>query len=283
MPTCLAPAKINLALHVIGQRPDGMHLLDTVAVFADIGDMVSADPAERLTLAIEGPLAAHAPIGSENLIIRAAECLRRHTRAKAGAALRLTKHLPSGAGFGGGSADAAAALLALNELWQTGMARSALAAIGVELGADIPMCVSGAALRARGIGEVIDPISGWPPLPMVLIWPGAAVPTGAIFSALEERVNEPLPPIFRLETVAGVATWLAGQRNDLQHAAVQVAPVIHAGLEALRAAPGCLLARMSGSGSGCFGLFASTELSRAVASRIASAEPSWWVCATVGR
>ena len=147
-----APAKINLALHVLGRRPDGFHELDTLAVFADIGDWVGVDVADDLTLSLSGPFATHAPAGSENLALRAAALLKETTGYVGGAALALEKNLPAGAGLGGGSADAAAVLQALNYFWCLGLEPHDLFALGSKLGADVPMCLHRFALRARGSG-----------------------------------------------------------------------------------------------------------------------------------
>ncbi|MYZ49819.1 4-(cytidine 5'-diphospho)-2-C-methyl-D-erythritol kinase, partial [Propylenella binzhouense] len=172
----IAPAKINLALHVTGRRPDGYHALDTLAVFASEGDRLAVGPAgDRLALTVEGPFSALAPAGEDNLVIRAARSLAAALGRPAEAAIRLEKNLPAGAGFGGGSADAAAALLALNDLWAAALPGEELAALALGLGADVPMCLAGRALRARGVGERLAALGSWPALPVVLVWPGRTV------------------------------------------------------------------------------------------------------------
>lgn len=272
-----AAAKINLALHVVGRRADGYHLLDSLAVFADVGDRVTLAPAEGLDLAVSGRFAAHAPADPTDLSWRAAEAFFAHVGRPLSAAIRVEKELPAGAGLGGGSADAAAVLAGLNELCDTGVAPETLRAIGLRLGADVPMCLAGRALRAGGVGEEIDFVGGWPPLPMVLVWPARGVSTAAVFKALERRDNPPLTKPPAGGTPADIALWLAGCRNDLEAPARAVAPEIDAVLKALRATPACLLARMSGSGSACFGLYSDLAAAEAAAATIAAAEPAWWV------
>ena len=279
----LAPAKINLALHILGRRPDGYHELDTVAVFADIGDRISVRSADRLSLSVCGPLASHAPPGADNLVLRAAAALQEHAGHRGGAEIRLEKHLPSGAGLGGGSADAAAVLDGLNTLWELGASRDELCAVGVALGADVPMCTAARALRARGTGERIDPIEGWPALPLVLVWPGRAVSTAAAFAGLGCRENAPLPDVPRAASAAELAGWLMTCRNDLEGPAMCLAPEIGEALGALRASAGCLFARMSGSGAGCVGLYAGMAEARAAAASIGSARQTWWTAAALAR
>jgi 4-diphosphocytidyl-2-C-methyl-D-erythritol kinase len=277
-----APLKINLALHVTARRGDGYHDLDTLAVFARTGDTVRVAAAGGLRLTVEGPLAHHAPQGPHNLVFRAAETLLAHAGGRTGAAITLEKCVPAGAGFGGGSSDAAATLLALNDWWGLHLAQPELARLGAEIGADVPMCLTTRALRARGVGDVIDPIEGWPELPMVLVWPGIGLSTPQVFAGLRRRENPPLPPIPASPTVRRAAEWLASTRNDLEDAAIAAAPVVGKALDRLRAT-GCLLARMSGSGSGCFALYASEGEAEAAAAEIAGREPGWWVMPTIAR
>ena len=287
-----APAKVNLALHVVGRRADGYHLLDSIAVFADCADVIAVGPAEKLSLAVTGPFASHAPADRSDLAWRAAEAFCAHIGRAPTVRIRVEKNIPAGAGLGGGSADAAAVLLALNEFFEAGIPTAELALIGLGLGADVPMCLCGRALRARGVGEDIAPIEGWPPLPLVLIWPGRAVPTTEVFAALAERDNAPLPeppavpppaPSPSAMAVADVAVWLARCRNDLEAPALKIAPEIGDVLAALRGTEGCLLARMSGSGSACFGLYAEAAEAKAAAARITTARQDSWVRATIGR
>jgi 4-diphosphocytidyl-2-C-methyl-D-erythritol kinase len=276
-----APAKINLALHVTGRRADGYHLLDSIAVFADIGDRIAIAPAAKLALTLSGPFAEHAPGDANDLAFRAATAFFEHTGLSPAVTIGVEKNIPAGAGLGGGSADAAAVLAGLNRHCDAGVPADALKAFGLKLGADVPMCLAGRALRARGIGEIIEPLQGWPPLPLVLVWPRRTVSTAEVFKTLARRDNAPLPePPFTPTSIQGIAAWLAGCRNDLEPAACALAPEIGAVLEALRRTKGCLLARMSGSGSACFGLYAGSDAADAAAAKITASNPDWWVRAT---
>lgn len=288
----IAPAKINLALHVTGRRADGYHRLDTLVVHGVAADTVSARPLDvpadapdapvRLDLAITGPFAAGLDAGPDNLVLRAARRVeaeaRRLGRPPHPLALTLEKRLPIASGIGGGSADAAATLRLLNRLWGLGLSLDRLAEIALPLGADLPMCVHGRALRARGVGEAIDPLPAPPPLAMVLVNPGVAVATPAVFRALDRRDNPGLPdPAAAFADADALLSFLAATRNDLEAAAITIAPVIGDVLATLRAAPGCRLARMSGSGATCFAIFADEAAARAAVA--APAERGWWAVA----
>jgi 4-diphosphocytidyl-2-C-methyl-D-erythritol kinase len=278
-----APAKVNLALHVTGRRADGYHFLDSIAVFADIGDRVEIAQADRLTLSVNGPFGTHAPGDESDLAHRAATAFFEHTRIAPRAEIQIEKNIPAGAGLGGGSADAAAVLAGLNRAYDAGLPGRTLRALGLRLGADVPMCIAGHALRARGIGEEIEPLRGWPALPLVLVWPGRAVSTADVFWTLTRRDNPPLGEPPKGSTLDTVAAYLAAARNDLELTALAIAPEIGEVLARLRATPGCLLARMSGSGSACFGLYADMHDAKAGAKQLRSERPDWWITATVAR
>ena len=278
-----AAAKINLALHVLCRRADSYHEIDTVAVFADVGDTVAVTAADDLSLDIAGPFGFHAPAGADNLVLRAARLLKERTGFAGGAAIRLTKNVPAGAGFGGGSADAAAGLHALSEAWGLSLGIEEMLRVGGALGADVPMCLVARALRARGVGEHIERIDSWPGLPLVLVWPGMPVATSAVFSSLSRHEGAPLPEPWPAEAPAVLARWLRKCRNDLQEPALALAPEIGDALEALQATQGCLIARMSGSGSGCFGLYADRAGAEAAAIALRKTRPGSWVTATLAR
>ena len=278
-----AAAKVNLALHVVGRRADSYHLLDSVAVFADFGDSLEIEPAEELSLSVSGPFAAHAPGERSDLVWRAAEAFAAHAGVSSAASIRVCKEIPSGAGLGGGSADAAAVLAALNARLDKPVDAKALRSLGLTLGADVPMCLVGQALRARGVGEEIDVFNDWPPLPMVLVWPGGSVFTAEVFATLGSRDNPPLPDPPAAPSVGAVSDWVAACRNDLEAPALKVAPEIGDVLSALRGTPGCSVARMSGSGSASFGLYAEHAQAEAAAARLSAAHPRWWVRATLAR
>ncbi|KNG94087.1 4-(cytidine 5'-diphospho)-2-C-methyl-D-erythritol kinase [Pseudaestuariivita atlantica] len=256
-----APAKINLTLHVTGQRADGYHLLDSLVVFAGIGDTLTATPAADWSLSVTGPMAAGVPTGDDNLVLRAARMATDRPHA-----FTLDKHLPAAAGIGGGSADAAAAIRLCG-----GDGQGAVA-----LGADIPVCLAGPGpVRMRGVGEVIDPLPNLPPLWVVLVNPRVTVSTPAVFKSLTEKTNPPMPPdIPRFPTAGPVIAWLKRQRNDLAAPAMQHAPVISDVLAALSPAP---FAAMSGSGATCFGLCMTENAAARLASDITRAHPAWWV------
>lgn len=270
----LAPAKVNLTLHVTGQRADGYHLLDSLVVFADMGDWLDVSlggPALRVT----GPMAAGVPVDGRNLVQKAAALMGVEAR------IDLEKHLPAAAGIGGGSSDAAAVLRALAAL--TGQE---VPDAGLSLGADVPVCLLGRAARMRGIGEVVQPVADWPPLAAVLVNPGVEVPTGAVFQGLARKDNPgmealPVPGDLFGDLRGGLLAWLRRQRNDLEAPARAVQPVISEVLGAISGQPGCDLARMSGSGATCFGLFPN----RGAADRAAAAlsRPGWWVRAVALR
>jgi 4-diphosphocytidyl-2-C-methyl-D-erythritol kinase len=281
-----APAKINLTLHVTGRRDDGYHLLDSLVTFADVGDELLVAPGRGgLTLTVRGPEAAGVPADATNLALRAAAILS----GGEGAALDLVKNLPAASGIGGGSADAAAALRAIMAL--KGIGREALATRSVDLGAraaeilslgaDVPMCLFPRPLRARGIGERVDG-AALPGVAAVLVNPRLPVPTPEVFRALDRRDNAPMPevlPVFG--NAAALAAWLAGQRNDLEGAAIRVQPVVATVLAAIGATGGCLLARMSGSGATCFGLYSGPAEAARAAARLRAERPGWWVAETV--
>ena len=264
-----APAKINLALHVTGQRADGYHLLDSVVVFAGVGDWVTAAPADRLSLTVTGPQGAGLS-GDDNLVLRAARCLG------IDAAVVLEKHLPVASGIGGGSADAAAALRVLAAM--AGVALPDAAAV-LALGADVPVCLAGVPVRMQGVGEVLTALPALPECHVVLVNPGVAVATPAVFKALPNKDNPAISAMPACGSAAELAAWLRDQRNDLEAPAMDLAPVIGEVKAALAARPGCLLARMSGSGATCFGLFASAELAKAAAGILRADAPAWWVAA----
>ncbi|MCK5748827.1 MAG: 4-(cytidine 5'-diphospho)-2-C-methyl-D-erythritol kinase [Oricola sp.] len=280
-----APAKINLALHVTGQRADGYHTLETIAVFANIGDRITAEPADRDVFEITGPEAA--ALGREdpnrNLVIRARNLLR-SLLADAGTdappvALTLEKHLPAGSGIGGGSADAAATLRALIALWDCREISDQLDRHLVTLGADVPMCLHGKPLVASGIGETLTPLANLPALAMVLTNPRQHVSTPAVFSKLPEKRNPPLPldGIAEIHNAPDWAAWLkAATRNDLQAPSLFIAPEIDACLAALEGT-GALLSRMSGSGATCFGLYGNAAQAEAAATLLLRHHPDWWI------
>lgn len=279
-----APAKINLALHVTGRRPDGYHLLESLVVFSEFGDRLSFEAADEHSLVVTGPYAGDVPTGGDNLVIAARKTLREAVIefgeiSPSPVLIRLEKHLPVASGIGGGSSDAATALRGLDVLWNLALSSDRLAGIGRSLGADVPMCLVGKPLVARGIGEIVEPLAAFPRLPMVLVNPGVPVATPAVFATLSTRDNPPLPAMPKSPGLAALLAWLSLTRNDLEEPAIRLAPPIAEALLALRANDAAF-ARMSGSGATCFGLFASASAADAAAESIRCAQPGWFVAAT---
>ncbi|NRB05646.1 MAG: 4-(cytidine 5'-diphospho)-2-C-methyl-D-erythritol kinase [Rhodobacteraceae bacterium] len=256
-----APAKINLTLHVTGQRADGYHLLDSLVVFSDVGDRLWLREGPEMRLEVSGPFATGVPTDARNLVWRAAEL------AGWRGEIRLEKNLPHGGGIGGGSSDAAAVLNAL----------TAPEGAGLTLGADVPVCRVGGPVRMRGIGEDLAPVQDWPQMHAVLVNPGVHVPTPAVFARLTDKAQPEMT--FEINGVGrGAAVdWLARQRNDLQEPAGALAPEIAEVLVMLEACDGAQLVRMSGSGSTCFAIFDGGAAARAAADALGDKQPGWWV------
>lgn len=280
-----APAKINLTLHVTGQRKDGYHLLDSLVTFASVGDSIDIVPGNALSLTVDGPEASGVPVDMNNLALRAAALIQTE-----GAALTLTKRLPPASGIGGGSADAAAAWRGMLSLKDDAFDDHAHVSdallqthIGVltELGADVPMCIGSKPLRARGIGTELD-LTDLPTLHAVLVNPRVPVPTPSVFKALQSKTNPPMPDTLpRFQDAHGLIGWLRTMRNDLETPALSVAPRIAETLAALSAQKGCGLARMSGSGATCFGLFDTEAHATSASEYLDHAKPDWWVAGCV--
>jgi 4-diphosphocytidyl-2-C-methyl-D-erythritol kinase len=280
-----ARAKVNLSLRVTGRRPDGYHELDGLTAFAEAGDLVTVQDADDLSLEIVGPYAASlsgAAVpdepATENLVLRAARALAEATGRTPCARIVLDKQLPVAGGLGGGSADAAAALHALCQLWGVEPAPARLAEIGLQLGADVPVCLHGYAAFVSGIGERLGPAPHLPEAYLLLANPGVELSTGAVFKALDGRTSGPAarwdaPP----RDAGALAEHLARDGNDLEGPARRLRPEIDAVLSALAGRPGCLIARMSGSGASCFGLFADAASAEAAAAQLTADQPSWWL------
>ena len=278
-------AKINLYLHVGGVRSDGLHDLASLFVFTEEGDVVTASPADDLTLKIDGPFSSalqQYPL-VDNLVLKAAHALRDAAGVSAGAALHLKKNLPIAAGIGGGSADAAAALRALQKLWGVEVADEALVALAFSLGADVPACLSGAPVLVSGAGEIMAPAPALPPLWVCLVNSGVDMPTGPVFRAFDTAnpaPSTPSHPKVVLKSARDAALMLEATRNDLEAAAISIAPSpIKDALSFLKASEGALGARMSGSGATCFAVFAEESEARRAATA-ASEKNSWWAMAS---
>lgn len=272
-----APAKVNLFLHVTGRRAgDGYHLLDSLAVFGPAEDGLAAEFAPELALALDGPFGNALGAEPDNLVLRAARLLAEAAGvAPPRAALRLTKRLPVASGIGGGSADAAAALRLLDRMWGAGLGESRLAELALRLGADVPVCVASRPARMLGVGEVLRPAPALPECGMVLANPGVALPTPEVFRARAAAAGFSPPAALpdSWPDARAMAADLARLSNDLEPPAIALRPVIAEVLAALRASPGCLLARMSGSGATCFALYADAAAARRAAKALPAA---WW-------
>ena len=282
----LAPAKVNLTLRIVGRRADGYHELESLVAFAPFGDRLTFRPGVPLDLKVSGPTAAGAGPLADNLVLRAVRALAERVEGLRLGRFALTKRLPSGAGLGGGSADAAAALRLIAKVNHLALDDARIHEAARVTGADIPVCLDPRPRIMRGIGEILSAPLALPKLGILIVHPGVAVPTGPVFKALglapgEQRgASSPNPPPQADEKGAigreALLAWLAGERNDLEAAAVAIAPPIADVLGVIGALPGCRLARMSGSGSACFGLFDGARAAAAASRRIAAAHPAWW-------
>ena len=285
--TEFAPAKINLSLHVLGRREDGYHLLESLVAFTGIGDAVTVEKAPSFTLTATGPFSGELPDAGDNIVIAAAHALAHgFGDIPPGAAIRLEKNLPIAAGIGGGSANAAACLRALLKLNNATMSETALHQIAVGLGADVPVCLRSRVSMMSGVGQIVEPAPDLPEVHAVLVNPRVPVPTGPVFQALGLAAGAmredaaPALPTARFRSAEELADYLRECRNDLEPPASASVREIADVQEALFALDGCLLARMSGSGPTCFGLFAREAEAADAAARLAQAHGDWWVAAT---
>ena len=280
-----APAKVNLTLHVTGRRDDGYHLLDSLVTFAPIGDWLTIQGGNTLSLVVEGPEAQDVPADMNNLALKAAALVA----GGQGGALTLEKYLPAASGIGGGSADAAAAWRGMLVMGAEGQTQAdylwsapevllethANALLG--LGADVPMCLLSQSCRARGIGEKIGLVK-LPPVPALLANPRVQVATPKVFNALISSDNAPMPDsIPTFADAKALIDWVSTCRNDLEQPATHIEPIIGQVLDELWALEGCHLARMSGSGATCFGLFSEVEAAQKAATALQKLHPEWWI------
>ncbi|MCR9175056.1 MAG: 4-(cytidine 5'-diphospho)-2-C-methyl-D-erythritol kinase [Alphaproteobacteria bacterium] len=289
----IARAKINLCLHVVGRRPDGYHLLDGLTTFAALGDHVSLERTGsgaflQVSCRDLPPGSEVVPTDTGNLAWRALAAVHRDALAQGtrpevpngSLTLSIEKIIPSGAGLGGGSADAAAALNLVNDALGRPVGPTQLAEIGLTLGADVPVCLAGSCRRVQGIGDVLSPALTLPPLPAVLIWPGAPVSTPKVFSRRGGGFDRALTEAELNRVLSDPIAGLAALHNGLTEAAISLEPRIADALKALENLKTCRLARMSGSGSAVFGLFETGGEADAAADRLRAAQPDWWVRAT---
>ena len=276
-----APAKVNLTLHILGRRADGYHELDSLVAFAGVGDRLTFEPGPPLSLEVSGPTAGLAGPDDDNLVLKAAHALAERAPGLKLGRFRLYKVLPVAAGLGGGSSDAAAALRALADFNGLAPDDHRLVEAARATGADVPVCLDPRARRMAGIGELLSPPLGLPPLPAVLVNPGVASPTPAVFAGIGLARGEASGlAAFDEQLASDPVAALARGRNDMQASAERLTPEISATLAALVETGGARLVRMSGSGATCFGLYADRHAAARAARRLREMQPGWWVRAT---
>jgi len=279
-----AKAKVNLTLRILGRRADGYHELESLVAFADAGDVLRLEPGDGLEIDVSGPFAGS--LGHHNLVVEAAKRIRAICPSCRVGRFLLEKNLPAAAGIGGGSADAASALRLLLKANPEHLAQHDLTAICPQLGADVAVCLDQRFAVMWGIGEKVSALGPLPETQVVLVNPGVALSTSNVFRALDaasydgpdREIPDDLPPTF--DTVKALGSYLESRGNDLEEAAIGLAPVVGDVRALLSAQAGCLIARMSGSGATCFGIFESEALAQQAADRIGSAQPQWWVVAS---
>ncbi|MCB1531880.1 MAG: 4-(cytidine 5'-diphospho)-2-C-methyl-D-erythritol kinase [Alphaproteobacteria bacterium] len=282
--TIFAPAKINLYLHVTGRLDNGYHSLDSLVAFADIGDQLRIEPAQDFEFEINGPYARmlgpkeqDASPHSGNLVVQAAWALARAAQKVPNVKATLTKNLPIASGLGGGSSDAAAMLWGLLEWWELSTQAHYLPGLMARIGADIPVCLPCKPARMRGIGDILDPAPPMGEAPIVLVNPAKACLTADVFRHYSGTYKEPHTLPDSLLDFKNLIAFLKTQENDLYEPACAVVPEIRNVMNALEAQKGCALARLSGSGATCFGLFEDEANAQDAARSIAEENPDWWV------
>ena len=279
-----APAKVNLTLRVLGRRADGYHEIESLVAFAGVGDALSFAPGGALALNVRGPSGAQAGATADNLVLKAARSLADRLPTVGAGTFDLEKRLPVAAGIGGGSADAAAALRLLARANSLAPDDPLLYAAARATGADVPVCLDPHTRLMRGIGEILSTPFKLPPLQGVLVNPGVALPTKAVFARWKPPAAPPVPADLTVLTAMSkrdqLVRFLLNQSNDLESAAIALAPTVADVLLALSSQPHCELARMSGSGATCFAVFASAAAAIKAAEAIHAEYPNWWVRAT---
>ena len=276
----VAPAKINLFLHVGPVDEAGYHPLTSLVAFADVGDVISVQPSDRLSLSVDGPFGTGLAQEPDNLILRALRALGQATgMGEPPLSVHLDKRLPIAAGLGGGSSDAGAALKLARDVLKLDIDDAGLARIAATVGADGPMCLHARSAWAEGRGEVLTFEPDLPPLHAVLVNPGVPSPTGAVYRAYDAAplVLEARPSPPSSWHMSEVIDWLAGLRNDLQSAAIRLQPAIGGVIQVMTSLPDVRLTRMSGSGATVFALFETGQSAQAAARHLASEHPDWWV------
>ena len=268
-----AHAKVNLWLKVVGRRSDGYHLLDSLIAFVDLADTLEVRPSDRLSLELSGPRVADLAGQSDNLVLKAAQLLADRAGVAPHASIRLGKHIPVAAGLGGGSADAAATLRALSDLWRVALPEEELFDLAASLGADVPMCLAGRTALVSGVGEHLQAAPALPPASLLLVNPGIALATREVFDARRGSFSTPMPVMQPWRDLPEFVAALAERGNDLSGAAISLRPVIAEVLAFLRHSAGARYAAMSGSGATCFALYDSPDAAQRAS---AATPPAWW-------
>ena len=275
--TLTAPAKINLFLSVIGKKGTDYHLLQSLVGFSAFGDTITITPADEFSFSFDST-SENIPTNDNNLVICAANLLSSALKKPLNLSIHLSKHIPIGAGLGGGSSDAATTIKGLLQFWQvTSMNQKNLDDILLSLGADVPACYYGQSCYFEGIGEIITPITKLPTLHTVLIYPNQHCSTQEVFQHYGSSFSAPIELPTTFSTHSDVIDFLKAKNNDLTHAAITNIPEIKEILNALAQENTCLINRMSGSGSACFGLFATKQQANDSAHKIKNQHPEWWV------
>jgi 4-diphosphocytidyl-2-C-methyl-D-erythritol kinase len=279
-----AKAKLNLTLEVLGRRADGYHELKSLVVFAELGDTVELEPQDDLALLVEGPFAA--ALRGDNLILTAAEAARAVYPALKLGSFRLTKTLPVAAGLGGGSADAAAALRLLAKANPGALDEESWLELAEGLGSDVPVCLRNRPALMTGRGETVTPVRRFPPCAVALANPGLPLAAADVYgvlvsSALAAPPEQPAEILDFGGSFERLIDYAAARRNDLEPAALSLAPVIAEVLAALQSCAGARIVRLSGSGPTCFALFAAEDEANAAAASLRALHPNWWIEATV--
>lgn len=277
-----APAKVNLTLRVLGRRPDGYHKIASFVAFATISDRLTFTPGGQFKLTMRGPTARAAGRPADNLVLKAARSLAEEIDGLTQGRFTLVKNLPVAAGLGGGSADAAAALRLLARANDLKLGDPRILRVARKIGADVSVCLDPRARMMRGIGEILSAPIRMPKFSAVLVNPGGAVSTRKVFARYDRQKSGTRSAARKHKAAmsqkfSAFIASLAAERNDLEPSATALAPAISTALAALHESAGCRLARMSGSGATCFGLYSTTRAAAAAARKIRAANPRWWV------
>lgn len=273
----LAPAKINLFLHITGKREDGYHLLQSLMVFVDVGDELVFFPHDSLFIDVEGPFAGELTVPHDNLVYKAAQLLAAEYKTNVRGRIMLRKNLPVASGMGGGSADAAVTLRGLTKLWGLQEEPDRLQKLARKLGADVPACLLRRPLWAEGAGEKMTCIADMPPMHFVLLNPLTPTPTPEVFKKYQPRFSRPLQFSGRRKSTQEWIADLKLYRNDLTEAAAEISPLVRVALESLSETPNCHFARLSGSGATCFGVYEHEQAASAAVNKLKQKHPKWWV------